>query len=48
MFRMGYLGCRMFLAYFKNNTRWVCFNDPAWDSSGWVGNKPTTYIQLDQ
>ena len=18
-------------------TRWVCFNDPAWESSGWVG-----------
>ena len=19
------------------NARWVCFNDPAWESSGWVG-----------
>jgi len=38
---------------FKRLTRWVCFNDPAWDSSGLVGgvgrvvgNKLTTYIQL--
>ena len=27
-----------------------CFNDPAWESSGWgggwVGDIPTTYIQL--
>ena len=35
-------------------TRWVCFNDPAWESSGWVGwggflgDIPTTYIQLAQ
>ena len=33
-------------------TRWVCFNDPAWKSSGWggvvwwVGNIPTTFIQI--
>ena len=32
-------------------TRWVCFNDQAWESSGWggmgwVGNIPTTFIQL--
>ena len=20
-----------------NKTRWVCFNDPAWESSGWWG-----------
>ena len=35
----------------RNNTRWVCFNDPAGESSGWVGgggvgNIPTTLIQL--
>ena len=34
-------------------TRWVCFNDPAWESSGWGGrvgwvvNIPTSYIQLN-
>ena len=31
------------------NTRWVCFNDPACESSWWcgvVGNIPTTFIQL--
>ena len=21
-------------------TRWVCFNDPDWESSGWVGHIP--------
>ena len=26
--------------------RWVCFNDPTWESSGWVGKIPTTFIQL--
>ena len=38
-----------------NITRWVSFNDPAWESSGWGGwvvrvglsNIPTTFIQLD-
>ena len=34
------------LPYTICRKRWFCFNDPAWESSGWVGNIPTTYIQL--